>query len=205
MLNSDAEGASLRAARQVSRESLRDEKLLPLAQELQTGTRAQRLAAAQVYAYNLSNASYRKASEHLLSSFFEDDDPEIRAAAAEWPRWLNESKLSEFEGLARDFVDSRALEQGHEHLLSLIERSTSLPENVAMETVEVFLTLAGDKIGGFETRESAEAQDVKTIALRTVQHASTDEIRSRALDVIDHLVERGVWGLEGLFKEFDRE
>ena len=109
-----------------------------------------------------------------------------------------------YEPLVEKFVLSDAFPKNCFHLFIALERSTAKLPEVTLSACERFIDVAGLAAGDISTRESADADTVAKLALRTYQQSSDATVRSRSLDLIDKLMEHGAYGINNALEEFER-
>lgn len=161
----------------------------PIPTNLSELTPAARLGVAQA----LRNAP--SAAPELVSRLLDDDDPDVRQAAAGVMWSISDAEADDAEDLITAFVLSRAYPDHFDGLFHALERSTHLLTEAELVACERAVEIAGEALGDIRTRQAGASADLITVILRLYRQGGT-EWRGRCLDVIDKLVELGAYGVE---------
>jgi hypothetical protein len=177
-----------------------------LAEECRTGSEAERLGSARVYAANLRNARYRAVCEEALQALFDDDSTEVRAAAATSLIRLGDGALGEFASLAQKFLQSQAAADNRDKVLLMLTNTTARVPELALNACEEIIRNVGPDTGDIRTSAARLAGQLASILVRA--YADSDgspALRARALDLIDLSLELNIYGTDRALGEYDRE
>ena len=184
--------------------SLTVEEAASLAARCSSGSKAQRLGAAEVYAANLKLSAHRSVSEDMLGELFCDSDVEVRHEAARCFYGFEGRELMEYEDLTIKYIQSPAFESEHNPLFSALEKTTAdIPEVVLMACERVF-ELAAAKTGDLSTAVAGTSSTIAKLIVRVYSRTTNPSLRSRCLDLIDKMSIYGAYGLDAITDEFDR-
>jgi hypothetical protein len=175
-----------------------------LVQALSSSESAIRKGAATVCAARLPYTSDVDAATETLSSLFEDDDEEVRAAAADVAAQLRDRDLRPHLGLLTKLVSSRTFPDALTQLLFTLEGTTSPVAELALECAERFLATHREEMSDISTRAAGDARHVGELLLRTYAQASDAELRARALDAVDELLLAQAQGINELLDDAER-
>ena len=204
MLNSEYEDVATAGARWICYSSLTEEKALPLSIQCSSGTKAQRLGAAQVYAANLKMSEYRSISKEALGKLFSDSEIEVRHEAARCFYELEGQDLREYESLIVTYIQSPAFEAEHNSLFTALERTTSdMPHTILMACERVF-ELAAEKTGDISSAVAGTSSIMANLLFRVYNRTKNHALRERCLDIIDKMSIFRAHGLDAITEEFDR-
>ncbi len=176
----------------------------PLAERALRGSDTQRRAAADVAAANIGIAECRARCEAWLRTLFQDADAQVRNAAGECFRHLEDQPLEDFEQLIQEYCQSPAYEANSHALLYTLEQSVEkLPGSVCV-ACEFFLHRFGREASDMRTFRAADGHLVPRLIFRVYHQHPEDAWTPRALSSIDLLCEHGVGETAAQLQEFDR-
>lgn len=167
----------------------RDLLTSPVPEDLSALNRPARLGAANA----LQGAP--SAAPELVIRLLDDDDPDVRQAAAAVMWSIDEVEPDDADTLIAAFVDSRAYRDHFDRLFRALERSPHLLTGAVLVACERAVEFAGPSLADIQTRQAGASKDLITVLLRLYRQGNSEE-RRRCLDVIDRLVELGAYGLE---------
>jgi hypothetical protein len=150
-----------------------------------------RQASAGVYAHNLSIGRIAAECRRHLPQFFDDDDKDVRAAAADCFRRLSDEQLTQEQSLMQQFINSRAcLEHSEELVIPL--------ENSAITLPEIICSLPERLIA--EHRSSGATEHIEhrrwiyhlpSLVTRVYGQSSDAQQKTRCLNIIDDMLRLG--------------
>ena len=204
MINSQVPAVATAGGRQACLAVLDLEEAADIANLCLSGSKAQRLGAAEVMEANVSVATCRSYCEDALIKLFNDPYDSVRAEAARCFLNFKGDQLEEYGRLIDEFVSSEAFSKHYYPFLWALEQTTvKLPE-ATLSACERFVDIAGLAAADISTRESFDADTVIKLTLRTYQQSSEEAIRARSLDLIDKLMEQGAHGIGDALEDFER-
>lgn len=204
MVNSEIPEVATVGARQACLASLELEEARPIAELCLSGTDAQRIGAAQVLAANVRTATYRSFCEDSLVREFDDAHEDVRTSSSECFRHFEKDQLGEYGTLIEQFVDSRAFADHYSQLLHALEQTTAKIPEVTLLACERFIEITGSEAADISTRHAGEVNNVIQLTMRAYQQSSDKAGTARSLDLIDRLMELGVYGIDKALENFER-
>lgn len=147
-----------------------------------------RKGAAAVLAQNVADTA------EALPALFDDQDEQVRRAAARSLRHIAELAPDAADRLIRAFTHSAAFDEHFDDLVDALEMlGTRLPAS-ALEVCERAVDRSGGELADIRTARSAVGLDLIAVVLRLYRQGRPD-VRRRCLDIIDRLTELGVYGV----------
>ena len=204
MMKSEDEGVATAGALWACYASLTVEEALPLATQCPSGSKPQRLGAAEVYAANLKLSAHRSVSEEMLVKLFSDPETEVRDEAARCFYGFEGRELREYESLIAEYIQSPAFEAEHNPLFDALEKTTANMPDVALMACERVFELATAKTGDISTAVAGTSNTIAKLIVRVYSRTTDPSLRSRCLDIIDKMSLFGAYGLDVITEEFDR-
>ena len=204
MMKSENEAVATAGALWVCYASLTVEEALPLATLCPSGSKPQRLGAAEVYAANLKLSAHRAVSEEMLGKLFSDSDVEVRHEAARCFYRFEGQELGEYVNLTEEYIQSPAFEPEHNPLFDALEKTTANVPAVILMACERVFELAADKTGDISTAVAGTSGDMAKLIVRVYSRTTDPSLMSRCLDIIDQMSVVRAYGLDAITEEFDR-
>ena len=204
MVNSGIPEVAATGARQACLAALDLEEAQPMAKLCLSGTEAQRIGAAQVMAANVKTATYRSFCEEALIKLFNDAAEDVRVAASDCFRQFEGDQLGRYDSLIGKFVESKAFPDNYHQLLRPMEQTTAKIPAVILSACERFINIAGPEAADIRTRQAGEVNSVIQLIMRVYQQNSEKGVQARSLDLIDRLMELGVYGINEAMENFER-
>ena len=204
MIKSEDEAVATAGALWVCYASLTVEEALPLATICPSGSKPQRLGAAEVYAANLKLSAHRSVSEEMLVKLFSDTETEVRHEAARCFYGFEGRELREYEGLIAEYIQSPAFEPEYNPLFDALEKTTATMPDVALMACERVFELAADKTGDISTAVAGTSSRMAKLIVRVYSRTTDPSLRSQCLDIIDQMSVIRAHGLDVITEGFDR-
>lgn len=174
-----------------------------------SGEKYSRFGLAEVFADNIDNSNVKDGKPlciKMLTRLFEDDDDTVRKEAASCFFRINSKDLSPYLGIIRSFVDSKAFTDNCTSLIHLLEEATGIPYEDIFYVCEKFLEIAGKDAGDIRKHSAIDGGIVsKVITKIYTQNMDDERIREKSLDLIDKMVNLGVYGLDRELNKLDTE
>ncbi|MGV9364997.1 hypothetical protein [Amycolatopsis sp. NPDC003731] len=149
--------------------------------------------ARQGAAQTMATAPQR--AHEVLVRLFDDDDPDVRKAAAAAIRVLHEpDSASISERVVAAYAASRAFPENFGDLFHALERSLRLLPSTTIIACERAVEHAGAELGDLSRAAAAISRDIVTVVLRLYRQGDA-AMRDRCLDVVDKLADVGAYGL----------
>jgi len=204
MINSDQQEVAMTGARQACLAALDNELVRPLAQLCLSGTDAQRLGVAQVFASNLKQARFRSFCEEALKQLFNDPNEKVRTETEKCFGGIANAELKEFVGLIEAFVHSKAFPANHFYLMHALENTVAKLPDITCLVCERFLDVVGLEAADTRTHSAVEAHTLSQLLLRIYSQSKNAAIQTRCLDLIDRMIQMEIYGLKEALETFDR-
>lgn len=143
------------------------------------------------------------AKETLIHLMF-DDDPEVRGAVGELAGHLRDKDLTPFEQLLKALIASPSYTDASPQLLITLQHAVTRVDELVMQAAERFVSVYGTDAADIRTGAAGDAHYIAELVIRGL--AQSDDVRHRAmlLDVLDRLLEMGVYGVVNALTESDR-
>jgi len=186
------------AARQICIAGLNLEEAAEDAAAMRTGTESQRLAAAEVYATNVSAERVAEECGRHLAAFFHDESQSVRAEAARCFHSMAPDDLGKGNGLVEALIDSPAFLEGVEFVAFRLENATELPCGLLARIARKAAEEMGPGASDIRTAESAKAYVISKIVLRAYNECEDTQEREQLLSAIDLMAQKHFLGLDGL-------
>jgi hypothetical protein len=166
--------------------------------------RAVRRGAATVCAGKIASTSNAAVVTERLAEFFDDEDEEVRGAAAEVAGTLRGKDLDPQMDLLQTLIVSPAFPEALAQLLLTLEQSTDRVAELALLCSERFIATHQNEMHDIATRAAGDARHVGELVLRTYSQADGEDMRRRALDSIDDLLRLEAYGFGDLVSAAER-
>lgn len=180
------------------------ESYTSLADALIEGDAPVRRLAAATAANVIERQEFRSRAEEWLRRFFNDCDKHVRTQAAEVFRSMEADEFGRLVPLATDFIASAAFDDSSWGLLHALQSATCDTHKLVTQAAT---RLIADlkKNGAAGGRHMSEMHTLQELIRR--DYAASDgnpETRKQLLDVIDALLEAGVYGVDSITKAHER-
>lgn len=204
MLNSSSDEVAEAGARLLTIASFFRPDLDPQVDECLAGPRPQRSGAVGVFAGSITALRWRERCINVLAPAFDDEDLGVRSGASRcfWP--LADEPLGPYVSLFERFAASRTLQDDISPALHALERSTAQLPGTALAIGERFIQVHGSSTGDLRTAQAGDSQEVARIAIRIYAQSDRQDIRARALDLVDELLSFNAWGIDDAMQTIDR-
>ncbi|MCY4576176.1 MAG: hypothetical protein OXC55_06235 [Chloroflexi bacterium] len=201
MVDSDDDSVRLAGARLICVAALIESESQDVAvadaEQVRNGSRALRQGAAEVYATNIKYPEVAQTCTEALERFFDDPDPEVRRAAADYLRHLDDEQVSEESGLLQTFISSKVFgTQARMLLYRLKNIATPLPLTI-LSVAEQALADWGPEVGDIRTSLAGDAYSLSGLVVRLYEQTTDGATKVRILDVIDRMLELNFEGIAG--------
>ena len=196
-------------ARRACIAAFNNDRAQPLADQAMGGSQFLRLGAAEVYATNLGHGDLQRVCEAALHTLFQDDDDEVRKAAARCFGNLSDEDVERLGGLIQAFIESPAFDSDHHLLLHTLNEGSARVPDVVLSVCERFFTVSGEAARDIQRPAFGEAQIISELVARIYGqqlNASYQDsaMIDRCLDLIDEMCMLRIYGLEKLLEVQDR-
>jgi hypothetical protein len=147
-----------------------------------------RQGAADLCARSMPYTSDAAAAAATLQQFFNDEDQEVRKAAAQVIAQLRNHPLQPFRELLATLVASPSFTEALPQLLYTLQAAPDRIDEIVLQCTQRFIDVYGKEAGDISTSAAGDAQRITQLTLRAYAQASGREVRSKILDLIDGLL-----------------
>lgn len=204
MIISEIAEVAQAGARQACLASLILEAAHSFVQRCLSGTEAHQTGAAKVFAVNLPTALFRKLCESSLLQLFNSPYDNARSEAATCFNRFKGEELGECVALIEAFTQSSAFSTHYGHLIRALDKTTAKLPDVTCQVCEYYLNQVilnpiNDRAGyNFETDIVAQ------LLIRVYSQSTNEVLQTRCLDLIDQMMQVGVYGLHKALTLYER-
>ena len=171
------------------------------------GCSASRLGAAEIAEANLPHPQCKTWCEQALTRLFDDQDLQVRQAAAQCFRrlWKHPAlQLSGFAPLIAAFLRSKAFVDSPTMLLHALEKTTQQLPDITLDTCEQFVERCAAQARDIRTAHAADENIIGTLVFRCYAQFQSPAMRARALALVDRMCEEGLQSASKGLLEFER-
>jgi HEAT repeat protein len=147
-----------------------------------------RKGAARMCARRLSLTASAPAATDALQRFLNDNDEEVRKAAAEVAGHLRDRALRPFLSVLTTLIASPAFSESLSQLLLTLQQARDRIDDLVIQCARRFLDLHSSEIGNIATAAAGEAPNIGQLVLRAYAQAPDPTSRAAVLDLIDELL-----------------
>lgn len=165
---------------------------------------ARRKGAAEVCALRLANTSDTEVAQRGLEQFVDDPEEDVRKAAADVAAALRGERLRPFREPVARLIAAAAFTDALPQLLITLERAPDRVDDLILECAQRFVEVFGLDSGDIRTRAAADARRIGELLLRAYAQAASHAKRSKILDLLDHLLFLGAFGVVDVIEKFER-
>lgn len=206
MHKSSDDDARQNGARQGTLAALFVEDAKHLSDVALAGDKSMRVGAAQVFSHNILRAHDQKYCEGILIDLLNDDDKEVRQAADDWLRRIDDlDHLGKLVPLTESYIDSKAFKDSPDALFRVLEKVVDAPSSLLFEAGHRFLENAGREAGDVRTHSAFASHNLSDLVIRAYSQSEDSlELRSKCLDLFDHMIQSQAYGAGETLNKFER-
>ena len=175
-----------------------------LLQAAQQGDARIRTGLAKFLAVKVDRTSHRALAVSTLTPLFEDEDESVREAAASVAPHLRERRLRPYASLLLALIASPAYRPATPQIFLTLEHAPDRVSDLELAAAQRFLDEFSDEAGDIRTGAAGDAHSVSELVVRGLAGSRDLEERSNLLDVLDKLLEIGVYGIGEAIASFER-
>jgi Novel STAND NTPase 1 len=165
-----------------------------------------RAGAASMAAHRMTSdnpESSRRASETLMR-LMEDDDDAVRQALAEMAPSLRGHALRPHLDLVIALIESQAYVHATPQILLALQEATDRVDDLVLAAAKRFVAVFGKDAGDIRTGAARDAHYISELVVRALAQVRDAAQRSELLDVLDLLLEHGVYGIHEAIAQSER-
>jgi hypothetical protein len=163
-----------------------------------------RQGVAQLCARRVDRTSNADLATTALLQLMSDEDDEVRKAAADVAPHLRGRPLRPFAGLLKALIESPSYEHATPQLLLTLEHAPDKVDDLALNAAQRFVKVYGQDAGDIRTSAAGDAHYISDLVVRGLAQSRDKQHRAALLDVLDLLLEIGVYGIEEAIAESER-
>lgn len=167
-----------------------------------TGTRK---GAAEVCANRIDRTSNVELASSTLKSLMHDDDVEVREAVANLAAHLRDQPLSPFSDLLEALTDSPAYEYATPQLLITLQHAPDKIDALVLRVARRFISVFGSEASDLRTGAAGDARYISQLVVRGLAQSRDKKHRGALLDVLDGMLELGVYGVDDAVSTAERQ
>jgi len=147
-----------------------------------------RKGAADFCARNLAQTTDAAAASAALLQFFDDENADVRAAAAQVAAALRNYALRPYSNLLTALVASPTFPDALTQLLITLRDAPDRIDDLFVQCTQRYVQVFAADAGNIETSAAGQGQEIARLALRAYAQATDPDVRRPILDLIDRLL-----------------
>lgn len=163
-----------------------------------------RKGAAEVCANRVDRTSNADLASSALIRLMDDDDDSVRAAAAKVAPHLRDHALRPFADLLAALIESPAYDHATPQLLITLQHAPDKVDELVLKASQRFVSVFGEDAGDIRTGAAGDAHYISELVVRGLAQSRDKRHRAALLDVLDTLLELGVYGVDDAIAEAER-
>ncbi|SLE54749.1 Uncharacterised protein [Mycobacteroides abscessus subsp. bolletii] len=167
-----------------------------------TGTRK---GAAKVCANRIDRTSNVQLASSTLKRLMLDEELEVREAVAKLAAHLRDQPLRPFSDLLEALTDSPAYEHAAPQLLITLQHTPDKVDELVLRVARRFLSFFGAEASDLRTGAAGDARYISQLVVRGLAQSRDKEHRGALLDVLDSMLEIGVYGVDYAISAAERQ
>ncbi|PRB66530.1 hypothetical protein [Arthrobacter sp. MYb213] len=169
-----------------------------------TGDAMTRKGAAEICANRVDRTSNAELASSTLITLMHDDDDEVLEAAAKVAPHLRDHPLGPFANLLTALIDSPAYDYATPQLLLTLQHAPDKIDALVLKASQRFISVFGSEAGDIRTSAAGDAHYISELVVRGLAQSRNKRHRAALLDVLDTLLELGVYGVDDAIAESER-
>lgn len=139
-----------------------------------------------------------------MNGLMNDDDDEVRKAAAAVAPHLREHPLQPFAQLLTALIDSPSYDHATPQLLLTLQYAPDKVDGLILKAAQRFIDVFGKHAADIRTGAAGDAHYISELVVRGLAQSRDRAHRAELLDVLDLLLELGVYGINDAIAESER-
>jgi len=154
-----------------------------------------RSGVASVCANNIDTTSNPALAIETLQRLMNDPEPEVRKAVAKVAGRLRDKALRPFATLLSDLIASPAYGESTPQLFITLLNAPDRVDDLALKAAQRFIDVFGTEATDTRTSAAGDTMYVSDLVVRGLAQSKSPAERTALLDVLDKLLEMGVYGI----------
>lgn len=163
-----------------------------------------RKGVAQVNVERVDCTSNTALATETLIRLMDDEADEVREAVARVAMQLRDHPLRPFAQLLAELIDSPAYKHATPQLLITLEKAPDSVDELFLKAAQRFVYAFGKDAADVRTGAAGDAYYVSRLVVRGLAQCQDRAHRAALLDVLDRLLELGVYGINAAIEESER-
>lgn len=163
-----------------------------------------RKGVAQVSAGRVGRTSNAELATASLIRLMSDEADEVRKEAAAVAQHLRERPLQPFARLLTALIDSPSYDLATPQLLLTLQYAPDKVDELVLKAAQRFIDVFGKDATDIRTGAAGDAHDISELVVRGLAQSRDRGHRAALLDVLDSLLELGVYGIYDAIAESER-
>lgn len=168
------------------------------------GDASTRKGVAAVCAGQVDRTSNVCLATETLITLMHDDDNRVRQAAAEVAPHLRNQPLRPFARLLHALIESPTYDEATPQLLITLQNAPDKVDELILKAAQRFITFFGEEAADIRTAAAGDALYISELVVRGLAQSNKRRHRTALLDVLDHLLEMGVYGINDTIAASER-
>jgi len=137
---------------------------------------------------------------HLMN----DDSDEVREASAQVASNLRDHPLRQFSELLTALIESTSYNHATPQLLITLQHAPDKVDDLVLKAAQRFISVFGKEAADIRTGAAGDAHYVSELVVRGLAQSRSQTHRTALLDVLDMLLELGVYGIGEAIADSER-
>jgi hypothetical protein len=163
-----------------------------------------RKGAAAVYATNVAEATVGPECRERFRKLMNDDDHEVRDAAADFWRHLRAADIRDLAKFLREWASTKSIDEGADDAARALEEHGAVDPQLTLDIAWRLVEVLGAEITNFQTRHGMISHALTPAVLNVYHRAQDSAVRSRAIDLFERLEELGCSEVRTALEAVDR-
>jgi hypothetical protein len=165
---------------------------------------AGRRGVAELCAARLEISANGALAQATLIALLSDEDAAVREEAAGVVNNLRGREVGPHAKLLKELIGSPAYPEASRQLCAVLEQAVDEVDALVMQIADRYLGLLAEAQSGTERRSAGDVRSISRLVIRGLAQSANDDRTSKLLDVLDRLLEAGVYGIREVVEGFER-
>ena len=163
-----------------------------------------RKGIAEVCANRVDRTSNAALASATLTTLMTDEDDDVLEAVAKVAPHLRNHQLRPFAGLLAALIDSPAYDHATPQLLLTLQYAPDKVDDLVLKASQRFISVFGSEAADIRTGAAGDAHYISELVVRGLAQSRNRDHRAALLDVLDNLLELGVYGVNNAIAQAER-
>ena len=168
------------------------------------GDAVTRKGVAEMCANRVDRTSNAALAIATLSTLMTDADASVLKAVARVAPHLRNHRLRPFADLLAALIESPAYDHATPQLLLTLQHAPDKVDDLVLKASQRFISVFGSEAGDIRTGAAGDAHYISELVVRGLAQSRNKRHRAALLDVLDNLIELGVYGVGDAISEAER-